>query len=280
MRCRTKQAPPLCVRKAFFDTQKKPSTLTDDGNGGAVRTGGTSLSHVLQGKADTESRIRSRRQLFGLSVVLRPQRQRWSDAFRGAAVKSKGPAIPKDLGKYGDKLVTPACATHTPDNEIVEHKVVVTQTLIPTTDAEPSQQWRAFQSSHQLELQTLQHKISRILQDAASGYAPRGSAARSIPHRLDNPGYERRQSQLQQRDFQPSDETLDLRGPPVAVLLRDIGQTLNVNRRWLSRHFRHASHRRETVKSAIPRKNGRDQQEGQFVATSHGGAMSRWPETV
>ena len=98
-------------------------------------------------------------------------------------------------------------------------------------------------------------------------------------------------------------ETLDLRGPPVAVPYfaspTHIGQTRDPNRqcqwvsqnhpicvanakilRWLYRHPRHASHRRRTVKGTKRHKEGRGQQEGQGFATSHGGAMSHQPESV
>ena len=76
----------------------------------------------------------------------------------GAAVKPKGPAIPKDIAwhaKDGEKPVTlsgsVAHATHTPDKVFVKHQVaaqtVGTQTLIPT-GAGALRQEHVIQSSH------------------------------------------------------------------------------------------------------------------------------------
>ena len=92
--------------------------------------------------------------------------------YGGAAVKTKGPAIQKDIAghtKDVEKPVTPrgsvASATHTPVKEMTKLKVaaqtVGTQTLIPTTDAGAPQQWRAIQLSHQgCSVRLLPHRRS------------------------------------------------------------------------------------------------------------------------
>ena len=174
-----------------------------------TRRRGLHFHKYPKAKLTVEGRIRSRRQLLGLSIV--PKATGGVTPHGGAAIGPKGPAIPNDIvghAKGAEKPVTPrgssAHATHAPDKEIVKLKAVTltvgTQTLISTTDAGALQRWRAVQSSHQLELQTLQHKIGRILQDVASGHSTtRGSAAPPLPHRSDSSGYERRQSKLQQR---------------------------------------------------------------------------------
>ena len=51
---------------------------------------------------------------------------------------------------------------------------------VTTTDAGASQQWRAIQSSHQFQLQRIQHRTSHILQDAATGYFPTEGLQRRI----------------------------------------------------------------------------------------------------
>ena len=221
-------------------------------------------------------RIRSRRQLLGFTP------------YGGAASKPKGPGIPNDTvghAKDGGEPVTQrgsvAYATHSLDKEIEKHKVVTqtvgTQTLIPITDARALQQWRALQSSQQLELQTLQHKISRILQDAASGYSPtEGLQSRIDLIIWDTNAVNRSCSSEAAVDFQPIDKTLDLRGPPVAVPYF----VSPAPKYRPSRHLGHASHHRGTVKSATRRKKAETKQEGQGVATSHRGAMSPWPESV
>ena len=139
---------------------------------------------------------------------------------------------------------------------------VGTQTLTPTTDTGAFQQWRAIPSSHRLELQRLQHRISNILQDAATGFFPLQKACSAlVPYQPDFPGNESRPQQLQHRssgDFQPTDE--NLRGPPMAVLhfksptpkyRPDTEPESAANAEiplWPSRHPWHASHRRGTVK--------------------------------
>ena len=69
---------------------------------------------------------------------------------------------------------------------------------------------------------------------------------------------------------QPTDETLDLRGPPLAV-----PHFVSLNSKCrpdirpespVALHPQHASHRRGTSHSAKQHKEGRDQQEGQGVA--------------
>ena len=68
--------------------------------------------------------------------------------------------------------------------------------------------------------------------------------------------------------------------PTLFHLLRNIGRTLDMNRRWLSQHLGRASHHCGTVKGATRRKNGRDPQEGQDAVTNRGEAMNSQPVSV
>ena len=170
---------------------------------------GATLSQVPQGKANC--RRQNTFKATAPRLQHRPKSHRWSDASRRCRYWAERASYSKNIvghAKGAEKPVTPrgssAYATHAPDKEIVKLKVVTltvgTQTLISTTDAGALQQWCVVQSSHQLELQTLQRKIGRILQDVASGHSTtRGSAAPPLPHQSDSSGYERRQSKLQPR---------------------------------------------------------------------------------
>ena len=60
-------------------------------------------------------------------------------------------------------------------------QTVGTQTPTPTTDSGALQQWRSMQSSHRLELQRLQHRISFIIQDMTNiGFAAVGYCATQV----------------------------------------------------------------------------------------------------
>ena len=102
------------------------------------------------------------------------------------------------------------------------------------------------------------HRISHILQDAATGYFPTQGLQR-LQSRIDLTiqdmnAVNRSYSRETDADFQPIDG-----GPPLPG---------------------RASHRRGTVKGAKQHKGGRDPPEDQVVATCRGGAMSLRPESV
>ena len=139
-----------------IESHAKPSYnhtrfLAGTWNGGAICASGASLPPVLQGQAETGSRTRSRRQLLmhgppslSASCGVTPH--------GGAAVKTKGPAIQKDIvghAKDVEKLATPRgirCFRH-PRAESRRspgsrwpHRLWSLKSLIPTTDAGALQQ--------------------------------------------------------------------------------------------------------------------------------------------